>query len=73
LVLNQAHLRAVLAEYAAHYNAVRSHQGIDQHVPDDDPDHPIAKVIDLETARACRNESLAASLANIRQLYRASG
>jgi phenylpyruvate tautomerase PptA (4-oxalocrotonate tautomerase family) len=58
LILNEAHLRAVLAEYAAHYNAARPHQGIGQHVPDDDPDHPIAKVIDLETARVRRKRVL---------------
>jgi transposase InsO family protein len=33
LILNQAHLRAVLAEYQAHYNTARPHQGIDQRVP----------------------------------------
>jgi putative transposase len=47
LILNQAHLRAVLAEFAAHYNAARPHQGIAQHVPGDGPDHPVAAVIDL--------------------------
>jgi transposase InsO family protein len=35
--LNQAHLRAVLAEYQEHYNTTRPHQGIDQRVPDDGP------------------------------------
>lgn len=58
LILNEAHLRTVLAEYAAHYNAGRPHQGIGQHVPDDDPDHPFAKVIDLETARVRRKRVL---------------
>lgn len=58
LILNEAHLRAVLAEYAAHYNAARPHQGIGQHVPNDDPDHPIAEVIDLETARVLRKRVL---------------
>jgi putative transposase len=37
LILNQAHLRAVLAEYQEHYNTARPHQGIDQRVPDPDP------------------------------------
>jgi len=36
LILNQAHLRAVLAEYQEHYNSARPHQGIDQRVPDGD-------------------------------------
>ena len=34
LILNQAHLRAVLAEYQEHYNTARPHQGIGQRVPD---------------------------------------
>ena len=34
LILNQAHLRAVLAEYQEHDNTARPHQGIDQRVPD---------------------------------------
>jgi len=58
LILNEAHLRAALAQYAAHYNAARPHQGIGQHVPDEVPDHPIAKVIDLETARVRRKRVL---------------
>jgi putative transposase len=33
LILNQAHLRAVLAGYQEHYNTARPHQGIDQRVP----------------------------------------
>ena len=34
LILNQVHLRAVLAEYQEHYNTARPHQGIGQRVPD---------------------------------------
>jgi putative transposase len=37
LILNQAHLRAVLAEYQEHYNTARPHQGLGQRVPDVDP------------------------------------
>jgi Integrase core domain len=33
LILGEAHLRAVLAEYQEHYNAARPHQGIDQRTP----------------------------------------
>ena len=33
LILNRAHLRAVLTEYQEHYNTARPHQGIDQRVP----------------------------------------
>jgi len=58
LILNETHLRSVLAQFASHYNAARPHQGIGQHVPDDDPDHPTAKVIDLETARIHRRPVL---------------
>ena len=36
LILNQAHLRAVLAEYQEHYNTARPHQGIGQRIPDYD-------------------------------------
>ena len=37
LILNQAHMRAVLAEYQEHYNTARPHQGIGQRVPDHGP------------------------------------
>ena len=47
LIMGEAHLRTVLAEYQVHYNAARPHQGIAQRVPDDDPDAPRAAVIDL--------------------------
>lgn len=33
LILNQAHLRRVLTEYATYYNHERPHQGIAQHTP----------------------------------------
>jgi putative transposase len=33
LIINQAHLRAVLAEYQEHYNTARPHQGIGQRTP----------------------------------------
>lgn len=58
LILNAAHLRAVLTEYAAHYNGARSHQGIAQRIPADDPDQPTARVIDLDTARIRRKPIL---------------
>ena len=34
LILSEQHLRAILTEYQAHYNAARPHQGIAQRVPD---------------------------------------
>jgi putative transposase len=38
LILGERHLRAVLAEYQAHYNMTRPHQGIAQHVPEGEHD-----------------------------------
>jgi transposase InsO family protein len=58
LILGEAHLRAVLAEYQAHYNAARPHQGIAQHVPDADRDAPRAIVTDLDTERIRRRPVL---------------
>jgi putative transposase len=43
LIFGERHLRAVLAEYQAHYTA-RPHQGIAQHIPDDEPGAPRATV-----------------------------
>ena len=41
LILGAAHVRAVLTDYQAHYNAARPHQGIAQRVPADERDaHP---------------------------------
>jgi len=57
-ILNQVHLRTVLAQYATHYNTARPHQGIAQHVPDDDLDHPLAATINLDTARVRRRPVL---------------
>ena len=34
LIVNQQHLRQVLAEYVAFYNSARPHQGINQRIPD---------------------------------------
>ena len=39
LILGEAHLRTVLAEYQQHYNTARPHQGINQRVPSGG-DHP---------------------------------
>ena len=58
LIVNEAHLHAVLAEYVAHYNAARPHQGVDQRCPEDDPDHIPDAVIDLSAARVCRKPVL---------------
>ena len=40
LILGEAHLRAVLTQYQAHYNGARPHQGIAQRVPDAGRDAP---------------------------------
>ena len=58
LIVNEEHLRAVLAEYVAHYNAARPHQGIGQRCPEDDPVRAPAAVIDLATARVRRKPIL---------------
>ena|SRR5487761_795153 len=49
LILGEAHLRTVLAEYQAHYNTARPHQGIAQHVPADERDAHPAPVTDIDT------------------------
>jgi putative transposase len=43
LIVNERHLRAVLAEWEAHYNEHRPHQGRQQQAPNDQPD----RVVDL--------------------------
>lgn len=41
LIVGEAHLRAILAGYQAHYNTARPHQGIAQRIPDGESDtHP---------------------------------
>jgi hypothetical protein len=53
LILGEAHLRAVPAEYQAHYNSARQHQGIAQRVPDAGHDAPRAAMtgLDIEQIR----------------------
>lgn len=58
LVVNEAHLRVVLDEYATHDNIAHLHQGVEQRVPDHVHDTPAARVIDLETARIRRRPAL---------------
>jgi putative transposase len=48
LILGEAHLRTVLAEYQAHYNTARPHQGIVQRVPDGERDDGRFAVADLD-------------------------
>ena len=49
LILGEAHLRAILTEYHAHYNSARPHQGISQNVPNDECDAPRATMIDVDS------------------------
>jgi transposase InsO family protein len=62
LILNQAHLRAVLAEYQEHYNTARPHQGLHQCIPD--PDRPPGIIpADLST-RQIRRKPVLSGLIN---------
>jgi putative transposase len=58
LILGEAHLRAVLAEYQAHYNTARPHQGIAQHVPADERATRPTTVTDVETQQIRRKPVL---------------
>jgi putative transposase len=58
LILGEAHLRVVLTDYQAHYNAARPHQGIAQHVPADEPDAHAATVADIATRQIRRKPVL---------------
>jgi hypothetical protein len=58
LILGEAHLRAVLAEYQVHYNTARPHQSIAQRVPDDERGAPHAAVTDVDTQQIRRKPDL---------------
>ena len=58
LILGEAHLRAVLAEYQAHYNTARPHQGIAQRVPDGEHEGGHLTVADLDRERIRRRPVL---------------
>ena len=58
LILGERHLRAVLAEYQAHHNTARPHQGIAQHVPGDESTAPRATVTDVGTQQIRRKPVL---------------
>lgn len=47
LILGEAHLRAVLTGYQAHYNTARPHQGIAQRVPAEERDADPATVTNV--------------------------
>ena len=58
LILGERHLRAVLADYQAHYNMARPHQGIAQRVPDGEHDAPRATVTGVDTQHIRRKPVL---------------
>jgi len=58
LILGEAHLHTVLAEYQVHYNTARPHQGIAQRVPDGDPDASRATVTGIDTQQIRRKPVL---------------
>ena len=57
LIAGQRHLRAILAEYVAHYNQHRPHRARNLRPPDCD-DITTATVTDLATARIRRRKVL---------------
>ena len=63
LILGERHLRAVLAEYQAHYNTARPHQGIAQRVPDTECDIHPATVTNVDT-RQIRRKPVLGGLTN---------
>jgi transposase InsO family protein len=63
LILGERHLRAILIEYQAHYNTARPHQGIAQHIPDDEPDALRATMADVGTQQI-RQEPVLGGLIN---------
>jgi transposase InsO family protein len=58
LILGEAHLRAALTEYQAHYNMARPHQGIGQRVPGCGREGPDVKAVDLDAERIYRKPVL---------------
>jgi putative transposase len=58
VILGETHLRAVLADYQAHYNMARPHQGIAQRAPADECDAHPATVTDIDTRQIRRKPVL---------------
>ena len=58
LILNQAHLRSVMAEYRKHYNTARPHQAIGQRVPDTEHHAPRIIATDFDTRQIHRKPVL---------------
>ena len=57
-ILGERHLPAVLTEYQVYYNTARPHQGIAQHVPDDERGVPRTTVTDIDRQRIRREPVL---------------
>ena len=64
LILGEAHLRAVLAEYQQHYNTARPHQGIGQRVPDSARHHPARVIAGDFRIRQIRRKPVLSGLIN---------
>ena len=58
LILGERHLGSILAEYQAHYNTARPHQGIAQRVPDGEHDGGHLTATDLDRERIHRKPVL---------------
>ena len=58
LILGEAHLRSVLAEYQAHYNNARPHQGIAQRIPAGERDAHCVTLTDIDTGQIRRKPVL---------------
>ena len=58
LILGEAHMRAALTGYQAHYNTARPHQGIAQRVPNDERDTHPATVTDIDIRQIRRKPVL---------------
>jgi len=58
LILGESHLRTVLAEYQAHYNTARPHQGIAQRIPDGEHEGGHLTVADPDRERIHRKPVL---------------
>ena len=57
LIVNEHHLRQVLAEYLRHYNAARPHRALGQHTPAQADTSP-PKPVNLAEHRICRKHVL---------------
>ena len=58
LILGEAHLRTVLAEYQEHYNTARAHQGIGQRTPCNQDHAPRTTPTSLDIERIRRKPIL---------------